>query len=234
MLNRSFFKDTQDCPQTEQSQKATPGFPAVSEPLLSQCVQGAWRHTELLVGQGCLAHITGRQRHLFYPSLWGITTDDRAACVLPETLMLGHVRGWVALEWVDAGSGSRLFLLIIIYITVIPSPSSFCSPRLWMGAIQQAGVANLLGDEDLCARRAHSIFFSEFATWIPCCKTESQLVVCLSVQNLLKACKIHHASICTLGYTVPDLPGDFTHTLSHNLCLCKELPTGLVLVPALS
>lgn len=95
-------------------------------------------------------------------------------------------------------------------------------------------MTELVGDGGLFVRKAHSVFFSEFAAWTPCCKTESQLVVCLSVQNLLKACKIHHAAICTLGYTAPDLPGDFTHTLTHNLCLCKELPTGPTVAPALS
>lgn len=98
-----------------------------------RCVRGARRRGELLVGRGCLGQITGRQRDLSYPSLRA--TDDKAACVFPETLMLGHVRGWVALEWEDTGSGSRLFLLIIIYITIIPSPSSFCSPRLRICAI---------------------------------------------------------------------------------------------------
>lgn len=110
--------------------------------LVSQCVRattvmvcagGARHDRELLVGQGCLGQITGGQRHLFYPSLRAM--DDKAACVLPEMLMLGCVRGWVALEWVDTGSGSRLFVLIVIYITSVPSPSSFCSPRLWVCAI---------------------------------------------------------------------------------------------------
>lgn len=132
MPNHSFFKGTQDCPQTQKSQSPT-WFPNVSEPLLSRCVRGARHHRELLVGQGCLSQITGGQRHLFYPSLR--VTDDKAACVLPEMLMLGCVRGWVALEWVDTGSGSRLFVLIVIYITSVPSPSSFCSPRLWVCAI---------------------------------------------------------------------------------------------------
>lgn len=137
MPNHSFFKGTEDGPQTQKSQSPT-WFPNVSEPLLSGCVRGARCHGELLVGQGCLGQIAGRQRDLFYPSFRA--TDERAACVLPETLMLGCVRGWVALEWADAGSGSRLFLLIIIYITIIPSPSSSCSPRLWICAISGTQV----------------------------------------------------------------------------------------------
>lgn len=72
-------------------------------------------------GKGCLGQVPGKQRDHFYPSLRA--TDGKAACVLPETRMLAHARGCVV--WVDTGSGSTLFLLIIIYFTVIPSPSSF-------------------------------------------------------------------------------------------------------------
>lgn len=37
----------------------------------------------------------------------------------------------------------------------------------------------------------------------------------------------------SLEYTVPDLPRDFAHTLTHNLCLWKELPIGPTLALAL-
>lgn len=78
----------------------------------------------------------------------------------------------------------------------------------------------------------HSIFFSGFAKF-PIAKQKVQLLMRSQVQNLLKACKVLHATVSTLESTVSDLPGGFAHTLTHNLCLWKELPS-LPLAPLIA
>lgn len=153
MPNDSFFKGTQDCPQTQKSQSTT-GI------LVSQHVRATSATESCWWDRGAWAK-SPAGRGTSFILLLGPQMTRLLVVVLPEMLMLAHVRGWVALEWVDAGSGSRLFLLIIIYITVIPSPSSFCSPRLWLCAISGGwGVTKLIGGGGLCVSRAHSIFFS--------------------------------------------------------------------------
>lgn len=101
MPNHSLLKGTQDHPQTQKSQSLT-RFPSMSGPL--QCTTD----TTMVCARSLASHRAAGETEVpgstpwqaedhFYPSCRG--TGDKAACVLPETLTLGDVRGWVALEW---------------------------------------------------------------------------------------------------------------------------------------